>query len=78
MPEQFGTSASKVVPFQRSVSLATSKSSVARGTLVTFSGSVGPSRPGGIVYLQRWTGTTWATVTSAKLSSTSRFSLRLK
>jgi N-acetylmuramoyl-L-alanine amidase len=43
----------------------------------TFKGSVYPVLPGKVVSVQRWTGTSWTTVTRRVLSSTSTFAVSL-
>ena len=67
-----------VVYVRPAVSMAASRTSLYYGGYVTFSTTVRPGHPGYAVLLQRWNGTSWVTVTSRKLSSTSTASAVIK
>ncbi|HEX5596456.1 MAG TPA: hypothetical protein VFX61_10635, partial [Micromonosporaceae bacterium] len=71
-------SANRAVSVRVVVSATLSKTSFARGGSVKLSGKVSPSHAGKTVYLQRYVGGKWTTVTSRKLSSTSSYSFTIK
>jgi hypothetical protein len=58
----------KVAP---GVSIASSRTSLTLGQTVTLSTKVAPGHAGRTVYLQRLSGSTWTTVATSRLSSTS-------
>jgi len=60
------------------VTLAVSKQNVSKGTTVTFSGGVAPSKKYQTVYLQRLVGRTWTTVTSTTLTRKSTYAISWK
>lgn len=60
------------------ISIKTSSNNVALGKTVTFSGYVAPSHRGATVYLQRYVAKRWYNVKTAKLSTTSGYSIAWK
>ena len=63
------TSAVQAVSVAQVVSARVTASTVAHGATVKLYGTVSPAGTNQVVYLQRLSGTTWQTVTSAKLIS---------
>ena len=65
------TSLSKVIACQLRVSAVTSVAAVTLGKSFTLTTTVAPSRAGKSAYLQRLVGSTWTTIATKVLSSTS-------
>ena len=71
-------SATRTVGVAPVVSMKASRTSLYLGRTVTFSTTVAPWHGGRSIALQRWTGTTWVTVATRTLSSTSAASATVR
>ncbi|MDQ1662935.1 MAG: hypothetical protein QOJ68_2915, partial [Blastococcus sp.] len=60
------------------ISIQANRTSLGLGGTVTFATTVAPRHPGGSVLLQRWTGSSWATVAMRTLSSVSTASATVR
>ena len=70
------TSSNTFVQVRGAVTAHLSASRVARGATVTVTGAFSPAEGGTAVYLQKWNGRTWTTVTSTRQSSAGTVSVR--
>ncbi|QIM21760.1 hypothetical protein G7075_12540 [Phycicoccus sp. HDW14] len=61
----------RTVSVAPSVSIRATRTTVPKGASVTVSTVVGPKHASSVVTLQRWTGRSWVSVTTRKLSSSS-------
>jgi len=71
-------SAAVLVNVRPRISATLSRSSAPLGSTVKLTGTVAPNHAGQRIYLQRYTGGRWRTVTSKLLSSTSSYSFSLR
>ncbi|MBI4728333.1 MAG: S8 family serine peptidase [Acidobacteria bacterium] len=69
-----GASPARTVQVRTTVSLSVADTTLRLGRSVSFSGRVGPAHAGKYVRLERWTGSSWAQVKSAKTGSSGGFS----
>jgi hypothetical protein len=71
-------SAVRLLTVAPTLSIVANRTSLTLGGTVTFSTTVSPRHSGGTVVLQRWTGTSWATVAVRTLSSVSTASVTIR